>query len=264
MSLLYHCPICSKPLTQHQQSLLCENRHQFDYAKEGYVNLLPVQNKKSKQPGDNLEMVQARRAFFTTDHYVFLRQALVELINSYQPNVVIDLGCGEGFYTHQFVQDTRQVYGVDISKSAIKYAAKRYKNVHFSVASTKQAPFASGCANVLVSVFAPIFEHEMARLCQSNGTAIIVSPGPRHLFELKKHIYDEVQLHEAVEAPNGFELTKHTLLEEKQSISTEVIEQLIQMTPFAWKFKESHYEALRATSHHEVTLSFYLSEFAKK
>ncbi|MBD1583518.1 23S rRNA (guanine(745)-N(1))-methyltransferase [Pseudoalteromonas sp. S16_S37] len=268
MTLLYQCPLCSKALSQQKQSLCCENRHQFDFAKEGYVNLLPVQNKKSKQPGDNLQMVQARRAFFATDHYVFLRQAIVNLICSYQPNTVIDLGCGEGFYTHAVAnalaeQTNHQIYGVDISKSAIKYAAKRYKNVNFSVASIKQAPFADGTGDLLLSVFAPIFENELHRLCADNGTVLIVSPGPKHLFELKKFIYDDVQLHEPMATPNGFSLTNHTLIEEKQTIDSQVIEHLIQMTPFAWKFKDTHYQALKVHASHDVTLSFYLNEFKR-
>ncbi|NOU48960.1 23S rRNA (guanine(745)-N(1))-methyltransferase [Pseudoalteromonas sp. JBTF-M23] len=268
MTLLYQCPLCSAALSQHKQSLCCENRHQFDFAKEGYVNLLPVQNKKSKQPGDNLQMVQARRAFFATDHYVFLQQAIVNLIKGYQPNMVIDLGCGEGFYTQAVAnalanQTESQVYGVDISKSAIKYAAKRYKNVNFSVASIKQAPFPSGTADVLLSVFAPVFANELHRLCAASGTVLIVSPGPKHLFELKQFIYDEVQLHEPIETPKGFVLTNHTLVEEKQKIESQVIEHLIQMTPFAWKFKDTHYQMLNQHASQDVTLSFYLSEFKR-
>ncbi|CAH9057795.1 23S rRNA (guanine(745)-N(1))-methyltransferase [Pseudoalteromonas holothuriae] len=262
MTLLYQCPLCAQALVQHNQSLCCENHHQFDFAKEGYINLLPVQHKKSKQPGDNLPMVQARRAFFATDHYVFLQQAIVELIASYKPNTVLDLGCGEGFYTHAIANKVNaQIYGVDISKSAIKYAAKRYKNVNFSVASIKQAPLKKQSADVLLSVFAPIFSDELHRLCANDGTLLIVSPGPRHLFELKEHIYDDVQVHDATKAPQGFVLHNHTLLETQHTIETNTIEKLIQMTPFAWKFKDSHYEMLHKSASHTVTLSFYLSEF---
>ncbi|MBQ4845023.1 23S rRNA (guanine(745)-N(1))-methyltransferase [Pseudoalteromonas sp. MMG005] len=265
MTLMYHCPLCSKPLKTNDQSLQCDSLHQFDFAKEGYVNLLPVQNKKSKQPGDNLEMVQARRAFFATDHYDFLRQEIAQRVIAANPNTVIDLGCGEGFYTQAFTQHlsaTAQVYGVDISKSAIKYAAKRYKNVNFSVASIKQAPFKAQSADVLVSIFAPVFSDELHRLCDSNGKVIIVSPGPKHLFELKNCIYEEVNLHEAIECPAGFEYRSQTLLEVQQDIPTKTIAHLIMMTPFAWKFKPSHYEALHKKSSHRVTLSFYISEFS--
>ncbi|TMO67986.1 23S rRNA (guanine(745)-N(1))-methyltransferase [Pseudoalteromonas aurantia] len=267
MTLMYRCPLCDEPLLDNDKSLQCKNRHQFDFAKEGYVNLLPVQNKNSKQPGDNLEMVQARRAFFATEHYAFLRDAIAERITITEPSSVIDLGCGEGFYTQAFAEqlpDETQVYGVDISKCAVKYAAKRYKNVNFSVASIKQAPFENHTADVLVSIFAPIFADELHRLCHENGAVIIVSPGPKHLFELKARIYDEVNLHEPVTCPEGFELKKQTHLDQCQSLPTSVIEHLIMMTPFAWKFKASHYQDLNQAPEHMVTLSFYISEFVPK
>ena len=243
----------------------CENRHQFDFAKEGYVNLLPVQNKKSKQPGDNLDMVQARRAFFATDHYHFLRQEIVNLIALSSPQTLLDLGCGEGFYTQLFANELPgcDVYGLDISKSAVRYAAKRYKGANFSVASAKQAPFANESMDCVVTVFAPAFEQELQRLVKKTGKVILVNPGPMHLFELKSLIYPVVNLHTHPDIPAGFELIKHHGLDRQVEIKTEIIEHLIQMTPFAWKFKESHYEALKKKQSHTITLSFYLSECQK-
>ena len=241
----------------------CENRHQFDFAKEGYVNLLPVQNKKSKQPGDNLDMVQARRAFFSTDHYHFLRQEIANLISLSSPQTLLDLGCGEGFYTHLFAKELPEcdVYGLDISKSAVKYAAKRYKEANFSVASAKQAPFADESMDCVVTVFAPVFEQELQRLVRSTGKVILVNPGPKHLFELKSLIYPEVNLHTHPDTPAGFKLVKHHELEKRIEIKTDIIEHLIQMTRFAWRLKESHYDALKEKQSHTITLSFYLSEY---
>ena len=95
MSLQYQCPLCNHALLKHNSSLRCDNNHTFDFAKEGYVNLLPVQHKNSKQPGDSLEMVQARRAFLEQGFYAFLQRALSNIISERKPNVLIDLGCGE-------------------------------------------------------------------------------------------------------------------------------------------------------------------------
>ncbi|KZN45280.1 23S rRNA (guanine(745)-N(1))-methyltransferase [Pseudoalteromonas luteoviolacea] len=266
MTLDYRCPICSEALTQTNNTLGCINRHQFDFAKEGYINLLPVQFKRSKQPGDNLDMVQARRAFFATSHYRFLQQSLAELITSKNPNIVIDLGCGEGFYTHAIaakVPDSTQVYGLDISKPAVKYAAKRYEKPHFSVASSKDAPFKGKQADVVLSIFAPVFAQESARLLQDDGTLIVVGPGPKHLFELKQKIYDNVHLHEAPECPQDFEVIEQTLVEDNQAVATDIVKHLIQMTPFAWKFKASHYEELSRKDVHDITFSFLITQYKK-
>ncbi|KZN66601.1 hypothetical protein N473_09415 [Pseudoalteromonas luteoviolacea CPMOR-1] len=266
MTLDYRCPICSEPLSQTNNTLGCINRHQFDFAKEGYVNLLPVQFKRSKQPGDNLDMVQARRAFFATNHYAFLQQSLARLVASKTPKAVIDLGCGEGFYTQAIataVTDSTAVYGLDISKPAVKYAAKRYTKPNFSVASSKDAPFKSEYADVVLSIFAPVFTQESARLLQPDGTLIVVGPGPKHLFELKQKIYDDVRLHEAPECPEGFEVVEQTLVEDNQSVASDIVEHLIKMTPFAWKFKDSHYNELAQRKAHNVTFSFLITQYKK-
>ncbi|MGB0987591.1 MAG: putative RNA methyltransferase, partial [Pseudoalteromonas spongiae] len=86
MSQLYFCPMCQTPLADDTHRLICANNHSFDKAKEGYINLLPVQNKKSKDPGDNKEMVMARRAFLARGHYNFLRDAICQQIEALENN----------------------------------------------------------------------------------------------------------------------------------------------------------------------------------
>ncbi|MEJ6476087.1 23S rRNA (guanine(745)-N(1))-methyltransferase [Pseudoalteromonas piscicida] len=261
----YRCPLCKQPLYQGGTSYSCNNNHQFDIAKEGYVNLLPVQNKKSKQPGDNQEMVAARRAFFETDHYHFLRDKLAQLVSEKSPSTLLDLGCGEGFYTREIAKRSQsaKVYGVDIAKPAIRYAAKRYPEVAFSVASIKEAPFESQFADVIVSIFAPVFAEELARLCQDNGSLFVVSPGEHHLFELKSLIYDSVKLHKAPETPAGFELVERTKLQQTHIMDFDCVQHLIMMTPFAWKFKQEHMDRLQKTDRIEITLAFLINEYKR-
>jgi 23S rRNA (guanine745-N1)-methyltransferase len=74
------CPLCRTPLTLENKSQRCANGHSFDIAKEGYVNLLLVQQKKSKEPGDNPEMVKARREFLQAGYYQPLCNAASQLI----------------------------------------------------------------------------------------------------------------------------------------------------------------------------------------
>ncbi|MBQ4832562.1 23S rRNA (guanine(745)-N(1))-methyltransferase [Pseudoalteromonas sp. MMG010] len=265
MSLDYLCPLCTFALQKIDNTLSCENRHSFDFAKEGYVNLLPVQNKNSKHPGDSLEMVQARRAFLEQGYYRFLQQALIEIVSDINADTLLDLGCGEGFYTHALAQHTQaQVYGVDISKSAIKFAAKRYPNCHFSVASISEAPFKSQFADILISVFAPLFEHELARLAKPNAQLIIASPGPWHLKELKELIYKHVNEHTEIQPPSGFEHLKTTLISQQVQLEFNELKNLIMMTPFAWKFRPEQWHALEQTASKSVTLSFYISQFKVK
>ena len=264
----YCCPLCQQPLAHQGNSLSCEQGHQFDYAKEGYINLLPVQYKKSKQPGDNQDMVQARRRFLSAGHYQFLRQALAERVAAlHQSDTgVIDMGCGEGYYTHELanqLQENAQVYGIDIAKPAVRYGAKRYNNCEFVVASSKQIPLNTGSASVVTSVFAPIFAEESARLLTPQGYLVVASPGPKHLAELKEIIYNEVREHQQVDTPTGFTRSAEQLLSQTLTLSGEQARDLALMTPFAWKFSVEQLAALAAQPQFKVQAEFYLSEFQK-
>lgn len=134
----FSCPLCHQPLTQANNSFVCPGRHQFDVAKEGYVNLLPVQHKRSRDPGDSAEMMQARRAFLDAGHYQPLRDAIVNVLkekSNSEDAAILDIGCGEGYYTHAFADALAgcTTFGLDVSKVAIKAAARRYPQVIFAL-----------------------------------------------------------------------------------------------------------------------------------
>lgn len=266
MTLLYTCPLCQSPLSDSPSGLVCVNNHSYDRAKEGYFHLLPVQFKKSKMPGDSQEMVQARREFLATGHYQFLQQAIVAKLTSFaERTCILDLGCGEGFYTGEIAASlpTSAVYGLDISKSAVRYAAKRYPECHFSVASCVNSPFDDEVADIIVSVFAPVFSDEKLRLLKTGGDLLVVSPGPNHLTELKQIIYQDVKAHNAVELPEPWQLVSHDNICVTSSIKLADLKNLILMTPFAWKFRPEHWQLLEKANDYEVTLDFYLSHFKK-
>lgn len=144
----YQCPLCHQALQLSVQQWRCSNNHQFDCAKEGYVNLMPVQHKGSKQPGDSTEMMQARRAFLDAGYYQPLQQRVCELLDAALPldaTMLLDIGCGEGYYTAAVAdrlnrQRQMAVFGLDVAKVAVRYGAKRYQQVNFCVASSHRLP----------------------------------------------------------------------------------------------------------------------------
>ncbi len=265
MTYHYLCPLCQSPLAKNGKAYSCANNHQFDEAKEGYVHLLPVQFKKSKMPGDEKSMVDARRAFLAQGHYDFLQAALCGALTKVAPSMVLDVGCGEGYYTHAIADalPKSQVYGLDIAKEAVRQGAKRYANLAFSVASSKAAPFKGGQFEALVNVFAPIFTDESARLLASKGRLFTVTPAAQHLRELRELIYQDVRPFSAPKALSAFAEPKVTQLTETVTLDFDTLQTLVQMTPFAWKFKDVHFEALKAKSPMAITLDFYLSEYQK-
>ncbi|MBN3217717.1 23S rRNA (guanine(745)-N(1))-methyltransferase [Pectobacterium polaris] len=239
----YQCPLCQLPLERHPRQWTC-GKHSFDLAKEGYVNLLPVQFKRSKQPGDSAEMMQARRSFLEAGHYQPLRDAVaqhVDRIVTDDAAALLDIGCGEGYYTAEFAhrltsRRTMTIYGLDVSKAAIQRAAKRYDNVEFCVASSQRLPFQDQSLDAVVKIYAPCNDAELQRTVKVGGWVVTVSPGPRHLYQLKAEVYDEVLLHPSKdEVLAGFQLIDQQTLAYPMQLSGNEAAALLQMTPFAWR-----------------------------
>lgn len=112
---LFNCPICQHPLTREEKRLVCEAAHSFDISRNGYVNLLPSHHRKSKSPGDSVEMVQARRRFLEGGYYDPLADLIVQMLAASADFVHADLGCGEGHFSHYLSSVAKRVYGIDIS-----------------------------------------------------------------------------------------------------------------------------------------------------
>lgn len=253
----YQCPLCHQPLRQQDKTWKCANNHQFDEAKEGYVNLMPVHHKSSKNPGDNKEMMQARRAFLEVGHYDPLRAKVVEKLATLLPEEaeqLLDIGCGEGYYTSGFADGLTQnhthspsltVHGLDISKVAVRYAAKRYKQCHFCVASSHRLPFADQSLDGVIRIYAPCKPEELKRTIRPAGILVTVTPAARHLYQLKELIYNDVRLHDMTpETLDGFSLIDDTQLHYTLTLSGAEATALMQMTPFAWKTSEAVWQQL--------------------
>lgn len=248
----YICPLCALPLTLTERTWGCPQSHKFDMAKEGYVNLLPVQKKNSKDPGDNQQMMFARREFLNAGYYQNLSDRVNRLALQYACNAqqILDIGCGEGYYSHRLynalvAHHACHLQGVDISKSAIKYAAKRYPNLSFCVASAYEMPIPSNSIDLAIRIYAPSKVEELQRIMAADGILITVSPGPLHHFALKQQIYDEPRLHPESEARiDGFECLHQERLRSQLELSeSQDIGHFLEMTPYAWKFTAEQKQA---------------------
>lgn len=267
----YQCPICAEPLivSINQKSYSCSNHHSFDCAKEGYINLLPVQHKHSKEPGDNKVMLDARRLFLEASFYEPLAKAIALIINVIDaPNHsanILDLGCGEGYYTRKIAelcqnQDLMNLYGNDISKFAITAAAKKQKTAQFIVASSNKLPYVAEFFDIVLRVFAPSEATELCRIIKTSGYLITVTPGPRHLWQIKQHIYTEVKEHtEDAEIPDGFTQLSSQRISYKISPNPEHRAALLQMTPFAWSASEEIKAKLNAIDKLNIETDFIVS-----
>jgi len=264
----YFCPLCQQALILADKTYRCENNHSFDQAKQGYVNLLPVQFKHSKAPGDNKEMVLARRAFLDKGFYQPLVNKMLELYQKYaEPTTpLLDAGCGEGFYTHQHKTTSNEVYGVDIAKETIKIAAKSYKYCHFSVGTLSQLSFADGYFGWLVSVYAPILETELTRILKVDGYLLTVTPAEQHLFELKQLIYRQANEHDVSKSPiNNLSLIEeHKLSYPLNFDNSDDVLNLLAMTPFAFKASKELIAQIKAMTEFTCQADFILRLYKKQ
>lgn len=244
------CPLCDLPLEVDLSSMVCGNGHCFDVSKQGYVNLLPVQNKRSKSPGDSKDMVQSRNAFLNAGHYQPIAEKIngliLENIKANLPeNVfsIIDAGCGEGYYLTKLAErcsedvSSKQVNlcGLDISKWAVQTASKRHKSVQWLVASNKALPVADNSIDLILCAFGFPSYPAFAKAIRSGGTLLLVNTYEQHLIEMRELLYPSIkpfQLPTHAEAETaGFELQKSERLTFQSVIPHDDIEKLLGMTP---------------------------------
>jgi 23S rRNA (guanine745-N1)-methyltransferase len=270
-NILYVCPVCGGPLQLNQsgKNYVCQNKHSFDLAKEGYLNLLPVQYKHSKEPGDSKQMMIARREFLEAGFYEPMAKAVAMMIDANitkgQGMQLLDLGCGEGYYSRKIAfycnhSEQFSFHGIDIAKFAIAAAAKKQPNARFIVASSNRLPYTDRYFDFVLRVFAPSDDGELKRILKSSGHLLTVTPGPRHLWQLKEFIYTEVKEH-APESlvPQGFERLAAQRISYKITPNPQQRMALLQMTPFAWRANESVQQSLISVSELEIETDFILT-----
>ena len=260
----FTCPICKNLLKDMGKSLVCENGHSFDKAKQGYTHLLPVNKMHSKIPGDNALMVSSRRDFLTKGYYNIFAEALKNLVCEYSSSlfspVILDCGSGEGYYTGKIKEalNESQVFGFDISKFAVKAAAGKYKNINFAVASVFDIPFKSESVDILVDVFSPLCEDEFLRVLKKGGYFIFAVPGERHLFEMKEILYDSPYENEKKDTEyKGFEFVSRVPVNGRIDIdNNEDIMALFSMTPYYWKTSVEGSNKLKETKNLSLEIEF--------
>jgi 23S rRNA (guanine745-N1)-methyltransferase len=236
------CPICRSELYTVDNGVACTANHRFDRARQGYLNLLPVQHKNSRDPGDNQAMVEARRRFLDGGHYAPLAERLARLAAERSPSRWLDIGCGEGYYTAQIAQKLPDAdgYALDISREAVKRACKRATQLEWLVASMARVPLADAGCDLLASVFSPLDWSEARRLLAPGGGLLRMGPTRDHLWELRGLLYDEVRDYDDEKhlslIPDGMYLAdSETLTYEMQLDDPQARADLLAMTPHGWR-----------------------------
>ncbi len=264
------CPVCSKRLYPSGNSLICDKKHSYDIARQGYVNLLPVQNKKSLAPGDSKDMLAARRSFLNTGKYRPVCDNVIRAVNRYKPcdaPVLVDVGSGEGYYTSHLQNACgADCIGIDIAKDAAKMACSRSKDILWLVATASHLPVESGSADVVCALFSLFLPQEYARILRRGGCAAEVSAGTEHLIELKRIIYDDVFEQHKHPAPCGdaFEEAECSEYRFGITLNREELHDLLLMTPHTRRINAAQRQRLEALDSLALTVHYWLRVMIKK
>ena len=178
---------CHTALAREERRLLCPRRHSFDIARSGYVNLLQPQERRSKQPGDTADAVAARRRLHDRGVTEPLLGAIAETISASANDVVLDAGCGDGFYLGALARRTGfAAHGVDISIPAVDAAARRYPECEWIVANADRfVPYADRSFSIVLSITARMNATEFRRVLREDGKLLVALPAPDDLIELR-------------------------------------------------------------------------------
>lgn len=256
------CPVCGQELKKINNQYVCKNLHSFDVAKEGYVNLL-LNHKSGDLVGDNKAMALSRKEFLSKGYYKPLADEVKECMQSSTNEIsnVLDICCGEGYYTSELSKNcNRKFYGFDISKNMVRLAAKRKCGANFFVANISSIPVMQNSIDFAFHLFAPFHDEQFAKILKKDGTLVSVIPGKRHLFELKKVLYDTPYENDEA-APNSNYLKLYDRIKVKSEInlsSSEDIMSVFKMTPYYYHTPSSGMQKIENLCNITTEIEFVL------
>lgn len=266
------CPVCKTDLLREEKRFVCSAGHSFDVARQGYVNLLLSSQMPSKSPGDSAKMIADRRAFLETGNYQPLRDLVIARLRALQDSLdrsqqVLDLGCGEGYYTAEFFARNRHVFALDISKPALAIAAKRNATVTWCVGNSRALPFHDSSLDVVLNIFCRPHEAETQRVLRDDGVLLMAGPGPNHLKELREVLYEKVVVDDSHSLANvlskGFTLSHTETLNYTFTLQNPSIGHLARMTPHYWRAPKAGRERIEKIDTLTLQAEFIVQEFKK-
>ena len=272
------CPVrhCGAPLERRERSLACPRGHSFDFARSGYCNLLQPQDRRSKNPGDPRQAVEARRRLLDAGYGNRLLRALREEVAALalRPGAaVLDVGCGEGHYLGSLAAGMDlEAHGVDLSVPAVDLAARRYSGVKsgatWIVANADRfLPYASGSFDLVLSLDSRLNPGELRRVLAPDGRLIVAVPAPDDLVELRATVLGEGVLRDRLERAAGllapdFELEHRRTVRETARMNAATLRDSLAATYRG--AREGRQARLHAIPEMEVTLAHDLAQFRVK
>ena len=255
----FACPICQENLTLVESSLKCRNRHSFDLAKFGYVNLAPQIKQSANYDKENF---QNRQQILEAGFYQAILDAVSDLLaNSETSTTVLDIGCGEGFYSRKLQErhPDKTFYAFDISKDSVQIAAKSEPNwaVNWFVGDLARLPIKDASMDILLDIFSPANYGEFRRVLSKDGILIKVIPTKNHLKEIRQKVQDQLTNKDYSNQDIKEHFQEHfTILSSQtasltKTITAEQLQALLSMTPLLFHIDQSKIDWSQLT---EITI----------
>ena len=255
----FACPICQENLTLVESSLKCNNRHSFDLAKFGYVNLAP----QIKQSANyNKENFQNRQQILESGFYQAILEDISDLLaTNPSAKTVLDIGCGEGFYSRILQENhpEKTFYAFDISKDSVQIAAKSEPNwaVNWFVGDLARLPIKDASMDILLDIFSPANYGEFRRVLSKDGILIKVIPTKNHLKEIRQRVQNQLTKKDYSNQVIKEHFQEHfTILSSQtasltKTITAEQLQALLSMTPLLFHIDQSKIDWSQLT---EITI----------
>lgn len=269
------CPLDGDPLLRQGTSWRCAAGHSFDISAQGYTHLLPVQQKRSRDPGDSKEMVAARRRYLNAGFYqpiaALVSRTVLANLPAGRAAACLDAGCGEGYYLRELAAagdgQRLALLGLDISKWAVLAAAKQDKRPNWVVGSNAKLPVLPATLDRVLCMFGfPVYA-EFARVLRPGGELLQVDAGPDHLRELREIIYPTLKPERAAEplSPAGFSVLPAESLRYTVTLGgAEQIGDLLTMTPHLYRASAEGRAKAAALTALSLTVDVRLTRFRRE
>lgn len=258
------CPTCRTALDDIDgRTLGCREGHRFDRARDGSVDLLRP-GRPRRETGDDADMVRARRALLDRGRYDVLVEGLAAIAERLAPTTVLDVGCGEGTITSALCGDGREVVAFDLSKPAVRLAARRLgAAATCCVAGLTGMPVVDRSCDLVTSVMSPTSDSEFQRVARPGGHVVVVSPGPDHLDGLRRLLYADYRPHDGqVPLADTLPVAGVERLRSEVVLDRAEAELVWAMTPYRWNAPSEGVERLRAATTVALTVDFIATTFA--
>ncbi|HEW9364154.1 TPA: methyltransferase domain-containing protein [Streptococcus pneumoniae] len=255
----FACPICQENLTLLETNFKCCNRHSFDLAKFGYVNLAPQIKQSANYDKENF---QNRQQILEAGFYQAILDAVSDLLaSSKTTTTILDIGCGEGFYSRKLQEShsEKTFYAFDISKDSVQIAAKSEPNwaVNWFVGDLARLPIKDANMDILLDIFSPANYGEFRRVLSKDGILIKVIPTENHLKEIRQRVQDQLTNKEYSNQDIKEHFQEHfTILSSQtasltKTITAEQLQTLLSMTPLLFHVDQSKIDWSQLT---EITI----------